>query len=314
MSSRKAKYPVDLHCHTTRSDGADSPKELIDNAVERRMNVIAITDHDIRPPMTIQTPELGTVDIIEYAKNKGLKIIPGIEISCDTLVDDVHIVCLGCNWNHPYFDFLEKAIVESKLDGYQKLVRILNEAGYCISWDEVLDNNGSPIDEQQVQKKMIFELLANKGYFNSWSDAKLMIKNDKRFAIPREKPDPISVIKYVHEAGGIAILAHPFLITPSYHVDDVQKFRDMYIDKLLQAGLDSMESSYPYEKTSYNGEMTSDEIEKYIIQKYKNRVSFFSGGSDYHADVKKGAKNPREIGECGLSDHYYLEKTMLHSL
>ena len=108
-------YLVDLHTHSTRSDGADTPKQLIDNAAARGMKVLAITDHDIRPPEKIQIDQIQEdqsrkdsvpvmMDAVEYAMFKGLYLIRGIEISCETTAEDCHIVCLGCDWKDSAWD------------------------------------------------------------------------------------------------------------------------------------------------------------------------------------------------------------------
>lgn len=115
----------------------------------------------------------------------------------------------------------------------------LQKSGYELTWQEVLQNGGSPVSEEYVQKKMIFEALSRKGYFVSWSDAKLMIKGTPQFSIAPSKPDPVVVIAAAHEAGGIAILAHPHLITPSGGADVVD-FRKAYIEALIFAGLDGI--------------------------------------------------------------------------
>ena len=122
-------YPVDLHTHSTRSDGADTPQQLIDHAAALGMKVIAITDHDIRPPkeIPVQAVDAGDgalmektvmektdegdsilVDAADYARAKGLQLLRGIEISCETTAEDCHLVCLGCDWEDPFFDDLER--------------------------------------------------------------------------------------------------------------------------------------------------------------------------------------------------------------
>ena len=114
---KKPNYTIDLHCHTNRSDGADTPKELVDQAAEAGMKVIAITDHDIRPVKTIDG-----MDAVEYAASKGVVLLRGIEISCQTTVEDCHIVCFGCDWNDPFFEELERRVVQTKIKSYQELI------------------------------------------------------------------------------------------------------------------------------------------------------------------------------------------------
>ena len=310
MNTEKRNYRIDLHCHTTRSDGADTPEELIDHAQILGMRVIAITDHDIRPPEFI-TVDGTEQDICRYAAEKGVGLIRGIEISCETTVEDCHIVCLGCDWSDPFFDQLEQDTVMSKVEGYRELTGLLSENGMPVEWEEVLDNNGHPVKQEQVQKKMIFELMARKGYVKDWSEAKLLVKNTPVFQVLRRKPDPCEVIRQVHRCGGIAIMAHPFLINEPVHLPEKTITREEYIERLIEAGLDGIEACYSYNKTSYGGQMTPEEIEDWIRETYGQRLRVISGGSDYHADSKKGAKKIRSLGECGLTCEEFMGNEIL---
>ena len=312
MAELKTNFPVDLHCHTVRSDGADTPKELIDHAAELGMEIIAITDHDVRPPETIEV-DGKQISLEQYAAMKGVKVLPGIEVSCETTVEDCHIVCLGCDWSDPWFDQLEQDVIDSKIDGYRQLVEAMADAGLDVSWQEVLENDGNPVPEEQVQKKMIFELMARKGCTASWSDAKLLVKNTPAFQIQRRKPDPIDVIKNAHRCGGIAIMAHPFLTSDTMEVAGEKMDRPAYIKRLVDAGLDGMEARYAYEKTSYAGALSSEEIAAWVRDNYAGKL-FISGGSDYHADAKKGAKKVRELGECGLTMEEFNSSPILKAI
>lgn len=294
-----ANYECDLHGHTNRSDGSDSPDEFIRHAVKRGVKVAAITDHDVIPPSFV-TVNGEQIEIRQYAKEQGLILLKGIEISCETWIDDTHLVCFGCDWSDEFFSELDTFTINSKVGSYKKLIKALSERGMPMTWQEVLDNNGNPVKEEAVQKKMIFELMARKKYKESWQDAKLYVKNAKDIKIKREKPDAVSVIKEIHRMGGIVILAHPFLISEPVSYKGETISREQFIEILMKAGLDGIEASYTYDKTSYNGKETPAEIKAYIGQKYKGRL-IISGGSDYHADGKKGVANPREIGDCGIT-------------
>lgn len=307
-------YACDLHTHTTRSDGADTPKEVISRAALKGIRILAITDHDIVPE-EFWTEENGEkINLREYGDSVNVKLLPGMEVSCETEVEDVHIVCLGCDWSHLWFKAMEQAVSESRIVGYRKLVSYLQEDGIEITWAEVLDNCGHPVEEEYISKKMIFELLARKGFSKTWSDAKLMIRNTERYRIQRQKPDPKEVIREVHRAGGIAILAHPLLIAEQVEVNGHSMSREEYIEKLIEAGLDGIEACYTYDKTSYEGNMTNEEAERYIRERYGYKVKIMSGGSDYHADGKKGVANPRELGECGVTEEYFYKNRLLAGL
>ncbi len=312
ISEYRAVYPVDLHSHTTRSDGSDTPREFIDRAASFGMKIIVNTDHDIRPAETI-IPE-GTrdeVSILDYAASKGMRLLRGIEISCETTAEDCHIVCFGCDWNDPFFDELEQSVILSKTESYKVLTERLTQAGMPVSWEEVLDNNGNPVTEDHVQKKMIFELMARKGYTRDWSEAKLMVKNDPALQTERRKPDPCHVIREVHRCGGIAIMAHPYLVNEPVCLPGEKLTREAYIERLIEAGLDGIEARYTYDKTSYGGDLTKEEIEAAVREKYAHRLKIISGGSDYHADFKKGVRNPRMIGEAGLTMEEFMSNPLL---
>lgn len=308
-----ANYPCDLHGHTNRSDGSDSPAEFILHAEARGMKIAAITDHDIRPPSTVDA-DGKEVDILEFAKQHGVRLLRGIEISCETHVEDTHLVCFGCDWNAPFFDRLEASVIESKIRSYQELVEKLSRAGMPMTWEEVLDNNGYPVPPEMVQKKMIFELMGRKGYTKDWQSAKLYIKESPELAVEREKPTAVSVLEEIHRLHGIVIMAHPHLVVEPVSYQGKKISRRDYIDLLIEAGLDGIEARYTYDKTSYRGTMTPEEIEAEVKALYAPRGLIISAGSDYHADSKKGVKNPRDIGDRGLTMDEFMAQERLVKL
>jgi len=302
---------VDLHSHTNRSDGQDTVIELIENAAKTAgLKAFALTDHDVLPPKQIEV-DGKLVDTIEYAASKGVEFIPGIEISCDTYVDDVHIVGLYCDFDIPGFRSLEDDVKQSKIDGYHALCDKLVERGMDVSWASITTDVGRAEDE--VQRKQIFEALADKGYVSDWKAAKIMVRDDAELNIKRRKPDPVKSIELIHEAGGVAILAHPYLIDEEVTREDGSVMtREAYIEMLLEAGLDGIEVDYPYNKTSYKGSLSVNEIAGAVYRDYSCRVKFVSGGSDYHAEYRKGIKNPRELGDGKVPYDYYKKMIEIH--
>lgn len=298
----RAPYECDLHTHTNRSDGADTYEELIDRAVKRGLLVLAITDHDVTPLLTMKTED-GEISLQSYGKSKGISIIPGIEFSCNTEVEDVHVLGLGCDFSHPGFEIQEQKIVESKMNGYSLLCERLTEQGMPVTFEEICTYKGRNIAPEEVQKKMIFEYMADMGYAEDWSRAKLMVKHTPFLQIKREKPEAEDMIRLIKESGGIAVLAHPYLMEENVSWANGKGSRAEYIERLIDAGLDGIEGAYTYNKTSYSGTLTPEEIEKEIRKLYAEKVSFISGGSDYHDDRAKGmkAEKCRELGERGLS-------------
>ena len=308
----KAVFPCDLHTHTKRSDGNDTCEELIAFAAEAGVEILALTDHDIIAPETISVNG-SDIKLVDYAKIKGVALLRGIEFSCDTIVEDVHIVALGCDFKHPFFEREYQNSIRSKIDSYRELCEILTGDGLPIDWQNDILLGGER-GENAVQRKHIFEAMAQKGYVPEWSDAKLLVKKTPKYSVKRKKPDPVMIIQNIHEAGGIAILAHPYLINEEAEWSGAPISRAAYIDKLIEAGLDGIEVGYPYGKTSYGGSLPVDMIEEEVYSLYKDRVSILSGGSDYHNEGKKGSKNARRLGEKGVTMEYFMNNPKLKAL
>lgn len=306
-------YLCDLHCHTKRSDGFDEPWELIERAGSLGMKIIAITDHDVIPPESIVKNGL-EMDIDDYAGRIGVKYVKGMEISCDTDVEDVHILAYGCNWKDTFFSNLTAKIELSKIEGYRALTRALCRNNINVSWEEVLQHGSLDLKPEKVQKKHIFEMIANKGYTRNWQEAKILTQQNPDLDIKREKPYPLDVINEIHKAGGIAVLAHPYLIDENLNTAVGTLTREKYIQILINGGLNGIEACYTYDKTSYKGKMTKEEIFMEVVSKYKNRVEVLSGGADYHGDDKRGVTNARLIGECGVHVDYFESNALLSRL
>jgi len=304
----KPRYPIDLHCHTTRSDGNESPAELLRHAAEIGMKIVAITDHDILPPETVEV-EQRTLSINAYAEELGIGVLRGMEVSCDTHVDDVHIVGFGCDWQAEAIQWLPRLAVESKINGYRQLVDRLCRNGFDVRWEELTD--GGRLDDAAVQKKHLFELLAKKGYAKTWQEGKIMVRDNPNYDVKREKPCPLETIRSLQAAGGVAILAHPYLIDDEVAVEGRKFSRDVYIRRLIEAGLNGIETVYPYDKTSYKGTQPPEAIVVEVTERYGNLVDFLSGGSDYHADWKKGVANGRMIGDAGVNTDYFEQHPIL---
>lgn len=307
INSYKPEYECDLHCHTTRSDGNDSPGRLITKASELGMKAIGMVDHDIGPVLNI-THEGKRVEIKQFARGLELDLVQGDEFSCDSNVDDVHIIGYELDWSCDRFKQEVQRAKQSKVDAYHKLCEVLTKEGMPIDYQQDIlnyqdvDGNRQQRLPEEVQRKHIFEAMAKKGYAQSWSQAKLMVRDNPGLNVKRNKVSPLEAIYIIKSCRGIAVLAHPYLIDERVDSEVLGKVsRDQYIDKLIDAGLDGMESCYTYDKTTYQGNMSGQQIKEEVEHKYGGRVKFFTGGSDYHNDAKKGASNPRLIGEAGIN-------------
>ena len=91
------------------------------------VRVLALTDHDAVPEQRYMDEDGHQTDLLELAETLGVKLLLGTEISCETDVEDVHIVCLGCRWEDAWFAELERELSRSRSEGYQKLLKRLRE-------------------------------------------------------------------------------------------------------------------------------------------------------------------------------------------
>ncbi len=307
-------YPCDMHCHTTRSDGNDTPLELIAHAVDADMQAIAITDHDIDPPQTVTLPDDAVCDIVRYAAEQGITLVLGYEFSCDKFVDDVHICGYGMDWAHPDLQAEIDAAKQSKSKGYRQLCERLCDAEMPVDWDaDILtyrDSGGTQCTRQddEVQRKHVFEAMAALGHCDSWSDAKILVRDNPSLNVRRRKIEAVDAVELIHRCGGVGVLAHPYLIDETVLSapaagDPIS--RTDYINRLFDAGLDGIEARYTYNKTTYKGDMTPEQIEQEVRTLFGASARIISGGSDYHADHKKASKKVREMGERGLTEHEF---------
>ncbi|NOY75729.1 MAG: PHP domain-containing protein [Kiritimatiellaeota bacterium] len=303
MSVSYCKYPCDMHCHTVRSDGNDTPRELLSNAALVGLKVVAITDHDTPPPVNCELEDGSEVPCDEYASELKIVYVPGYEFSCDRWVDDVHICGYAMNWDYPALADEIQMARNSKSEAYKKLCGMLTSKGMEIDWELDILRVDTPNERapDEVERKHIFEAIAVKGHTPTWSEAKIMVRDDPELNIRRRKIGAAAAIDLIHACGGVAVLAHPYLIDEKVFVDGKEKIcRTEYIERLITAGLDGIEASYTYDKTSYKGTLSPEEIEQVIRGKYTDRL-FISGGSDYHAGHKKGNAKVRHLGERGIS-------------
>ena len=265
--SKKAKYPVDLHCHTTASDGTLKPADLVDLAAGRGLRAIGLTDHD-----TIE----GWNAAEKAAQKIGITLIKGIEINTDWQGREIHILGYGMDGdnisfkNHLY-DLQEKRVLRVK-----KIIDKLTGLGLEISFEEV---NGFSKGES-IGRPHVAQALVKKGYVENTQMAfNYFLKIGAPAYVPRYKLHPEQAVRIIRNAGGVAILAHP----------GAQEISFKQIHELVTAGLQGIEICHP--------DPSPEQIITY--KKIANSLGIIAtGGSDYHGpEIKKDI----EIGDWGVS-------------
>jgi len=211
---------VDLHLHTTYSDGSLSPRETVAEAARRDVRIIAITDHD----------ELGGIPEARAAgAGLGVAVISGVEINTDVGREDVHILGYGFPPDSPVLHETLVTLRAGRLERTRKMLARLTELGFLLELERVLDIAG----HGSIGRPHVAQALVEAGYVEDREQAfDRLIGRKCRAYVPRAPYRPEDAIAVIHQAGGIASLAHPGKLG-----DPVR-----FIRKLKEAGLDALEA------------------------------------------------------------------------
>jgi len=263
---------VDLHVHSTRSDGTYSPTRLVDYAREKGLTAFALTDHDSVDGLQEAIGYAARLrrDSAETAASPVPEVIPGIELSSEYQGRDVHIVGLYIDYRNARFQEYLRRFVASRNARNHKMCALLQEAGIDISYEKLQEAfPGSVITRAHYAKYLL-----EHGYIKSMAEAFDRYVGDHcPYYVPREKITPAQAVALILEAGGIPILAHPIL----YHMSDAGL--DALVGGLKEVGLMGIEALY----STYHA---CDERQiRGLAKKYDLLIS---GGSDFHGDNKPG--------------------------
>lgn len=258
--------PIDLHVHSTRSDGTYTPTELVDYAIKKGLAAFALTDHD-----TVD----GLEEAITYANTlRGAgkdapEVIPGVEFSTEYQGKDVHIVGLYIDYKAPEFQKYLVEFVDSRTLRNQKMCKLLQEgAGMDITYEKLMETFPNCV----ITRAHYARYMMSKGYVKSISEAfERYIGDHCPYYMPREKVTPAQAIELILSADGIPVLAHPLL----YGMGKARL--DALVAELKEAGLLALEAIYSTYSTSDEREMRA------LADKYNLCIS---GGSDFHGDNK----------------------------
>jgi hypothetical protein len=251
---------VDLHTHTTASDGTLTPRELVRKAVEHGVQVLAITDHD-------STDALAEA-LDEAAQHPPLTIVPGLEINCDVEGAEIHVLGYFVEHQAPWFqEFLREQRAE-RVARIHRIAERLTELGLPIDPDEVfaLVKEGSP------GRPHVAQVMVKRGYVKSVREAfDRYLKLDGPASVPRRRLTPADAVAVIRKARGIPVFAHPGLAD-----------RDALIPDLVGAGLMGIEAYY--------AEHSAAQRSAYL-ELCRRLDLVATGGSDYHGP-QSGRANP----------------------
>jgi len=249
---------VDLHIHSTASDGRLSPEEIVRKAVELGLKVIALTDHD-----TVD----GIPPALEAAKAyPELRFIPGVEISTDLADGEAHVLGYFIDYTSRELESTLERFRNSREGRARGMVTKLGALGLDIDWERVEEIAG----EGSIGRPHIARAMLEKGYITTFEEAfDKYIGHGGPAYVGREKMTPEEAVRLILRSGGIPVLAHPFTVPEP---EDMAR-------KLKAAGLVGIEAYYKDNTEEQTGAML-DLAERYGL--------IATGGTDYHGIGSSG--------------------------
>jgi len=256
---------IDLHAHSTASDGTQSPAAVVKSADEAGLDVLALTDHDTT---------LGWDEAAASALDHGIALVRGIEISCQHQGISIHL--LGY-LQDPVAPGLLAELDRSRESRGTRAERIVERlsADVPLQWDDVLAHiePGATIGRPHIADAMVA-----KGIVSTRSEAfATYLKNGSAYYVSHYAPDPVRAVRLLGEAGGVAVMAHPFASIRGRVVSD------SVIEAMAAAGMAGLEVCHR--------DHSGDQV-RHGLDLAAALGLFVTGASDYHGEGK-----PNRLGE-----------------
>ena len=244
---------IDLHIHTTFSDGKTSPETLVRNAYDNHYSYIAITDHDTYA---------GYLEAKKYVHNNDLELIPGVEISTILENTEVHILAYYFDINNSELDALLKQVYDSRYGRANQIVKNLESLDIHLDWKDVLVYAG---ENKYIGRPHIARALIDKGYVKTIKEAfDRFLNNDSPIYVPKFKVETENVINTIKRANGISVLAHPGRLTD-----------DSMVYTCIDMGIDGLEVYYASHDQGQTRLYEQIALENNLIR---------TGGTDFHGN------------------------------
>lgn len=271
--------PYDLHSHSYYSDGTDSPFELVRKAKEAGLCLVALSDHD-----TV----LGVSEAVEAGKALGIDVLPAIEIDAQ-FETELHILGYGVDVSHPSIKAHEKEAAARRVWRNGEIVKKLEAAGFHVTpYLEQSKGNGTRLH--------LARALMLAGYSDTVRNAfDAYLKRGGVGYVESARPSQKRVVEMIHEAGGLAVLAHPKKLNADVHA---------VVAGLCSFGLDGIEAHYPLS--------TEGEISLFVSLGRQYKL-FVTCGSDHHGSHRKNAELGsawRDTGELNETYRMLVERYM----
>ena len=249
---------VDLHTHTTYSDGANTPQELIQKAKTAGIDILSITDHD-----NIN----GIKEAIQIGKSLGIEIIPGVEISSEISNREIHILGYFFDIENQELEHYLNFFREERVKRAGRIVNKLRSFGFSITLEDVLNK----AKNSAVGRPHIAQVMLEKGIVSSYYEAfNKYIGNGSPAHEKKVHLSPQSAFRIISDAGGLSFIAHP------------GNLQESLLKDLIESGVDGIEVTHPSHSPQ------QQKFYKGIVNSY---FLLESGGSDYHGGKREDEHN-----------------------
>ncbi|MFB6574401.1 PHP domain-containing protein [Kocuria palustris] len=269
---------IDLHTHSSASDGTQLPGEVIRSAAEAGLDVVALTDHDTTA---------GWEEAAEAAREHAVAFVPGTEVSCQT--DDgisVHLLSYLQDPQDRALDEVMQRARRSRRTRAERMVEMIAE-DYPISWEQVLDQ---VVGDATVGRPHLADALVAAGIAQTRSEAFSTVLHPRSgYYVGHYAPDPVTAVRLVRQAGGVPVMAHPLAGVRGRTVGQE------VFDAMIEAGLAGLEIAHRDNPPEARAMLSQMAAEHDLI---------VTGSSDYH-----GSGKPNELGE-NLTSEQSLRRIM----
>jgi 3',5'-nucleoside bisphosphate phosphatase len=244
---------VDLHTHSTASDGLYEPRELLRQASEVGLHVLALTDHDTTA---------GLVQAAQAAQQLHIDFIPGIELNTDISGGEVHVLGYFLEYERPAFQKILQTLRDSRERRGQRMVELLHEQGISLSWERVREIAGDSVGRPHIAKALL-----EAGYVQSIGEAfDKYIGNGCIAYVPHYRITPVDAVCLINSANGLPVIAHPL------DMPGLDLLRE-WLPELCAAGMVGLETYYgPY----------TEENERELLALAHRYHLIPTGGTDFH--------------------------------
>ncbi|MFE2561689.1 PHP domain-containing protein [Streptomyces sp. NPDC059352] len=268
---------IDLHTHSTASDGTDSPAELVRNAAAAGLDVVALTDHDTTR---------GHAEAIR-ALPEGLTLVTGAELSCRLDGVGLHMLAYLFDPEEPALLAERELVRDDRVPRARAMVGKLQELGVPVTWEQVARIAG----DGSLGRPHVAEALVELGVVPDVSGAFTpeWLADGGRAYVEKHELDPVEAIRLVKAAGGVTVFAHPLAVKRGEVVPEAA------IARLADAGLDGIEVDH----------MDHDEATRARLRGLAKELGLLAtGSSDYH-----GSRKTCRLGEYTTDPEIYGEIT-----